>query len=529
MATVKAIKYGMKGDEVSNLQTTLKNAGYDIDVDGSFGPQTLAAVKDYQQKNGLTVDGMVGPQTQAALFGGSTTGAPANTTPATGNNTPTSGNTTPATGNTTGGTTGNTTGSGSKVSPSTQVQYPNMPKYDAYEAPEYVASETVTQAQAALNAALAAQPGAYQSKWQGQITEILDRILNREEFSYDVNEDALYQQYADQFVRGGKMAMMDAMGQAAAMTGGFGNSYAATVGNQAYQAYLAQLNDVVPELYGMALDRHNAEGQELYNQLGLLSAQEQQDYGRYMDEYNKWLGERDYATGVYNTEEERDYNRYMDTVDLGYRTHTDAEMREWEEFIAATDKATGAQKLALDSVYTAIENGVMPSDKDIAASGLDPHYVQELYNSYEDKETEAASEKTKAEAMNKINMYLAAGMEVPKVLQKQAGLTDDDVAALTAYYQSGATDDGWELQHVPSASFPEMESEFEDYIDENDLDGAESYIDHLQLAGAISDEQYLKWLEIIEKKRAGATDTTVTTQKKQYPSSPGGTIIPTTR
>jgi uncharacterized protein (DUF608 family) len=171
----------------------------------------------------------------------------------------------------------------------------------------------------------------------------------------------------------------------------------------------------------------------------------------------------------------------------------------------------------------------MPSDKDIAVSGLDPHYVQELYNSYEDKATEAASEKTKAEAMDKINMYLAAGMEVPKQLQKQAGLTNDDMAALTANYQNATTEDGWEMKHVPTASFPEMEKEFNDYIDTGDLEGAESYIDHLQLADAISEDQYLKWLEIIEKKRAGATDTTVTTQKKQYPSSPGDKIIPTTR
>jgi peptidoglycan hydrolase-like protein with peptidoglycan-binding domain len=503
MATVKAIKYGMKGDDVSNLQTSLKNAGYNVDVDGSFGPQTLAAVKQYQQANGLDADGMVGPQTQAKLYGNTST--PTNTSAGT-----------------------NTGGAGSAASAATKVNYPAPPTYDRYVAPERVVSDNVNKAQAALNAVLAAQPGAYQSKWQSQLDDIIGRILNREAFSYDFNEDALYKQYAEQYMRGGKLAMQDTMGQAAAMTGGYGNSYASTAGNQAYQEYLSQLNAVIPELYGMALDRYQMEGQEMYNQYGLLSDQEAQDYGRYQDSYNKWLAERDYATGVYNTEEDRDYSRYMDTVDLGYRTHTDAETREWEEFIAAADKATGAQKIALDSVYTAIENGVMPSDKDIAVSGLDPHYVQELYNSYEDKATEAASEKTKAEAMDKINMYLAAGMEVPKQLQKQAGLTNDDMAALTANYQNATTEDGWEMKHVPTASFPEMEKEFNDYIDTGDLEGAESYIDHLQLADAISEDQYLKWLEIIEKKRAGATDTTVTTQKKQYPSSPGGKIIPTT-
>lgn len=509
MATVKAIKYGMKGDDVSNLQTYLKNAGYNVDVDGSFGPQTLEAVKQYQKANGLDVDGMVGPQTQAKLFGNTSTP------------------TTTSTGTNTGATTG---GAGSAASAATKVNYPAPPTYDRYEAPERVVSDNVNKARAALDAVLAAQPGAYQSKWQSQLDDIIGRILNREAFSYDFNEDALYKQYAEQYMRGGKLAMQDTMGQAAAMTGGYGNSYASTAGNQAYQEYLSQLNAVIPKLYGMALDRYQMEGQEMYNQYGLLSAQEQQEYGRYMDEYNKWLGERDYATGVYNTEEDRDYSRYMDAVDLGYRTHTDAETREWEEFIAATDKATSAQKLALDSVYTAIENGLMPSDKDIAASGLDPHYVQELYNSYEDKATEAASEKAKAEAMDKIKMYWAAGMEVPKQLQKQAGLTDDDMAAITANYQNATTEDDWELQHVPSASFPEMESEFEDYIGKNDLEGAESYIKHLWYADAISEDQYKKWLEIIEKKRLPeVTDTSVTTTKKQFPGGAGGKIIATYR
>ena len=273
-----------------------------------------------------------------------------------------------------------------------------------------------------------------------------------------------------------------------------------------------------------------------------------------MDEYNKWLGERDYATGVYNTEEDRDYNRYWNDVQLGYQTHNDKEMQEWNEYVTAVQKsqwdasfAADEEQRGIDNKYRdesmayakqqdailrideMIKNGVMPSNEEIAAAGLTPDYVQKMYNAYEDQRTEVTSEKTKAEAMDKINMYLAAGMEVPKLLQKQAGLTDDDMAAMTASCQNATTEDDWELQHVPSASFPEMEKEFEDYIGVNDLEGAESYIDHLKLADAISDEQYLKWLEIIEKKRAGATDTTVTTQKKQYPSSPGGKIIPTTR
>ena len=114
-------------------------------------------------------------------------------------------------------------------------------------------------------------------------------IANYGEFSYDVNSDALYQQYVDQYTRLGKLASQDVMGQAAAMTGGYGNSYAATVGNQAYQSYLQQINDKVPELYQLALDRYKMGKQDLYDQYGLLLSEYEREYGLYSDEYNKLL------------------------------------------------------------------------------------------------------------------------------------------------------------------------------------------------------------------------------------------------
>lgn len=122
---------------------------------------------------------------------------------------------------------------------------------------------------------------------QGQYDNIMDKILNREKFSYDLNEDAFYQQYKDKFVNQGKMAMADTMGQAAALTGGYGNSYAQSVGQQAYHTQLDKLNDVVPELYQMAYDRYNQEGQDLYNQYGILSDDYDRQYGKHNDEYGK--------------------------------------------------------------------------------------------------------------------------------------------------------------------------------------------------------------------------------------------------
>jgi len=61
-------KYGSRGEEVRTIQTKLKRWGYyNGNIDGIYGSQTLAAVKWFQRKNGLTVDGIAGPATLKAM------------------------------------------------------------------------------------------------------------------------------------------------------------------------------------------------------------------------------------------------------------------------------------------------------------------------------------------------------------------------------------------------------------------------------------------------------------------------------
>ena len=61
-------KYGSRGEEVRTIQTKLKRWGYyNGNVDGIYGSSTLAAVKRFQQKNGLTVDGIAGTKTLQAM------------------------------------------------------------------------------------------------------------------------------------------------------------------------------------------------------------------------------------------------------------------------------------------------------------------------------------------------------------------------------------------------------------------------------------------------------------------------------
>ena len=289
MANYNQISYGSNGSDVTELQKLLNQNGYTLDTDGIFGSNTQAAVKDYQQKNGLTVDGIVGNNTWGAL-------------------------------------------TSANSSTNTETTTPEEPK-----TPTYTPSDTVTQAEALLQQHLANKPGEYQSTWQDQLNDIINRINNREDFSYDLNGDALYQQYKDQYTTQGKLAMMDTMGQAAALTGGYGSSYGQAVGQQAYQGYLQQLNDRIPELYQLALSQYNAEGDEMYNQASLLAGMEDQEYGRHRDLVSDYYTELDRLTGAHNTERDYDYNQWYNN--LMYQYQTDRDKIADEQWQAQFDEA----------------------------------------------------------------------------------------------------------------------------------------------------------------------------------------------
>lgn len=194
---------------------------------------------------------------------------------------------------------------------------------------DYAESDAVKNYLNQLEAHNKNKPGAFQYGNQDQWDAIMDKILNRDKFSYDLNGDALYQQYKNQYMTQGNQAMMDTMGQAAAMTGGYGNSYAQTAGQQTYQGYLQQLNDRVPELYQLALSKYQMEGDDLYKQYGLYQSDFERQYGMHRDQVSDWNAERNYLTDRYDSERAWDYGKYTDDRNFAYGQHRDT-VADWQ-------------------------------------------------------------------------------------------------------------------------------------------------------------------------------------------------------
>jgi murein L,D-transpeptidase YcbB/YkuD len=54
-------------DDVREVQESLKDKGYELAVDGAWGPNTEQALKEFQSKNGLTATGKLDERTLSML------------------------------------------------------------------------------------------------------------------------------------------------------------------------------------------------------------------------------------------------------------------------------------------------------------------------------------------------------------------------------------------------------------------------------------------------------------------------------
>ena len=157
--------------------------------------------------------------------------------------------------------------------------------------------------------------GGLSAAWDDELEALYSRLSGRGSFRYDAASDPLWTSYAERARLGGQLAMQDTMGRAAALTGGYGSSYAQAVGQREYDDYLRSLGEAMPQFYSLALQRWQAEGDTLRDRYELL--------------YTRASDERERADAAGQAAWQRQQSNYASLVKLiqsaGYRP-TDAEL-----------------------------------------------------------------------------------------------------------------------------------------------------------------------------------------------------------
>ena len=185
----------------------------------------------------------------------------------------------------------------------------------------------------------------YSSQYNNLIQENLNTILNGKKFTYDFNADPLFKNYKEMYSKKGKEANLSAQAEAAANTGGFGNSYGVTAGAAANQAVADELNDRIPELYDAAQVQYQNNLNNLYNKQEALTSEENRLYEQYRDvigdyyqDYSNLLSGFANAQNQENADRDYDYNVERGKVqdaqwetEFNYRQYRDTVAdRQWQ-------------------------------------------------------------------------------------------------------------------------------------------------------------------------------------------------------
>lgn len=126
----------------------------------------------------------------------------------------------------------------------------------------------------------------YQSPYQKELDSLAGQIEGRPDFKFKVDQEAIYDYYKGEYDRQGQEAKLDTQAKGAALTGGYGNSYARQAGQRAYDGQMDSLReDVVPDLWQMALDKYTREGKALVDRYETVQKKEKAAYDQWEKEH----------------------------------------------------------------------------------------------------------------------------------------------------------------------------------------------------------------------------------------------------
>lgn len=277
----------------------------------------------------------------------------------------------------------------------------------------------------------------YENTFAQQQKDLLDRILNREDFAWSKETDPQWSSYKKSYLREGDRATANALAQASAASGGRPSSYAVNAATQAGDYYATKLNDVIPTLYQQAYERYLDEYNMKLKDLNTVNQQEQLDYAKYLD-----------RLGQFNTDRGFAYQNYADDYDRLRSQLADVQGQDQIDYARYLDEAS-RQQTAQDSIRSQVDAiltaGGSPSANLVSESGYSSEYVKALEDAYRKQEAEKAAKKSGSGGGGTMSLTTAKAMAkegqftdtVLNTLRK-AGFTDDYIAQVYGYTGFGA-------------------------------------------------------------------------------------------
>lgn len=272
----------------------------------------------------------------------------------------------------------------------------------------------------------------YENTFAQQQKDLLDRILNREDFSWSRETDPQWSSYKKSYLREGDRATANALAKASAASGGRPSSYAVNAATQAGDYYATKLNDVIPTLYQQAYERYLDEYNMKLKDLNTVNQQEQLDYAKYLD-----------RLGQFNTDRGFAYQNYADDYDRLRSQLADVQGQDQIDYARYLDEAS-RQQTAQDSIRSQVDAilaaGGSPSANLVSESGYSSEYVKALEDAYRKQEAEKAAKKSGSGGGGTMSLTTAKAMAkegqftdtVLNTLRK-AGFTDDYIAQVYGY------------------------------------------------------------------------------------------------
>ncbi len=272
----------------------------------------------------------------------------------------------------------------------------------------------------------------YENTFAQQQKDLLDRILNREDFSWSKETDPQWSSYKKSYLREGDRATANALAKASAASGGRPSSYAVNAATQAGDYYATKLNDVIPTLYQQAYERYLDEYNMKLKDLNTVNQQEQLDYAKYLD-----------RLGQFNTDRGFAYQNYADDYDRLRSQLADVQGQDQIDYARYLDEAS-RQQTAQDSIRSQVDAilaaGGSPSANLVSESGYSSEYVKALEDAYRKQEAEKATKKSGSGGGGTMSLTTAKAMAkegqftdtVLNTLRK-AGFTDDYIAQVYGY------------------------------------------------------------------------------------------------